>query len=52
MINRTEAGLSKAQQDLESLQDEAKALNKSHANDNAESPGQRSRGPRPPAIAN
>ena len=34
MINRTEAGLSKAQQDLESLQDEAKALNKSHANDN------------------
>ena len=33
MINRTEAGLSKAQQDLESLQDEAKALNKSHAND-------------------
>ena len=34
MINRTEAGLSKAQQELESLQDEAKALNKSHANDN------------------
>ena len=34
MINRTEAGLSKAQQDLENLQDEAKALNKSHANDN------------------
>lgn len=34
MINRTEAGLSKAQQDLESLQDETKALNKSHANDN------------------
>lgn len=34
MINRTEAGLSKAQQDLESLQDEAKALNKSHVNDN------------------
>ncbi len=34
MINRTEAGLSKAQQNLESLQDEAKALNKSHANDN------------------
>ena len=34
MINRTEAGLSKAQQDLERLQDEAKALNKSHANDN------------------
>ena len=34
MIIRTEAGLSKAQQDLESLQDEAKALNKSHANDN------------------
>ena len=34
MINMTEAGLSKAQQDLENLQDEAKALNKSHANDN------------------
>ena len=33
MINRTEAGLSKALQQLESLQDEATALNKPHAND-------------------
>lgn len=33
MINRTEAGLSKALQELESLQDEATALNKPHAND-------------------
>lgn len=33
MINRTEAGLSKALQQLESLQDEATALNKRHAND-------------------
>ena len=33
MINRTEAGLSKALQQLESLQDEATALSKPHAND-------------------
>lgn len=33
MINRTEAGLSKALQQLESLQDEATALNQPHAND-------------------
>ena len=33
MINRTEAGLSKALQELENLQDEATALNKPHAND-------------------
>ena len=33
MINRTEAGLSKALQQLESLQEEATALNKPHAND-------------------
>ena len=33
MINRTETGLSKALQELESLQDEATALNKPHAND-------------------
>ena len=33
MINRTEAGLSKALQQLESLQDEATAQNKPHAND-------------------
>ena len=33
MINRTEAGLSEALQQLESLQDEATALNKPHAND-------------------
>lgn len=33
MINRTEAGLSKALQQLESLKDEATALSKPHAND-------------------
>lgn len=33
MINRTEAGLSKALQQLESLQDEATTLSKPHAND-------------------
>ena len=33
MINRTETGLSEALQQLESLQDEATALNKLHAND-------------------
>lgn len=33
MINRTEAGLSKALQGLESLQDNAMALSKPHAND-------------------
>lgn len=33
MINRTEVGLSKALQELESLQDDATALNKPHAND-------------------
>ena len=33
MINRTEAGLSKALQQLESLQDDATALSKPHAND-------------------
>ena len=33
MINRTEDGLSKALQELESLQDDATALNKPHAND-------------------
>ena len=33
MINRTETGLSEALQQLESLQDEATALNKPHAND-------------------
>lgn len=33
MINRTEAGLSKALQQLESLQDEATALSKPHSND-------------------
>ena len=33
MINRTDAGLSKALQELENLQDEATALNKPHAND-------------------
>lgn len=33
MINRTETGLSEALQKLESLQDEATALSKSHAND-------------------
>ena len=33
MINRTEAGLSKALQELESLQDEATSLHKPHAND-------------------
>lgn len=33
MINRTEAGLSKAMQELESLQDKAMALSKPHAND-------------------
>lgn len=33
MINRTEAGLSEALQQLESLQDEATAQNKTHAND-------------------
>ena len=33
MINRTEAGLSKALQELESLQDKAMALSKPHAND-------------------
>ena len=33
MINRTEAGLSKAPQQLESLQDYATALSKPHAND-------------------
>lgn len=33
MINRTETGLSEALQQLESLQNEATALNKSHAND-------------------
>lgn len=33
MINRTEVGLSKALQELESLQDDAIALNKPHAND-------------------
>ena len=33
MINRTEAGLTKALQELESLQDKAMALSKPHAND-------------------
>lgn len=33
MISRTEVGLSKALQELESLQDDATALNKPHAND-------------------
>lgn len=33
MINRTEAGLSEALQELEGLQDKATALNKPHAND-------------------
>ena len=33
MINRTETGLSEALQQLESLQDEATAQNKPHAND-------------------
>ena len=33
MISRTETGLSEALQQLESLQDEATALNKPHAND-------------------
>ncbi|MEO2576216.1 hypothetical protein ABG991_04570, partial [Collinsella aerofaciens] len=33
MINRTEAGLSKALQQLESLQDDATALSKPYAND-------------------
>ena len=34
MINRTETGLSEALQQLESLEDEATALSKPHANDN------------------
>lgn len=38
VINRTEAGLSKALQELESLQDEAMALNKSHANESEIAP--------------
>ena len=33
MINRTEAGLSKALQELENIQDDATALNKPHADD-------------------